>query len=114
VADYGPDDIAAAIRRLNRAGWSVGSTAFATEAGGLAWVVSGVNGENRVEGRGATAEEAWGPRRDADRDASISVLSGTKHPTVRRISGAQLNTTTMISRNTPGSETLIGKRMAAP
>jgi hypothetical protein len=64
ATDYGPDDIAEAIRRLNFAGWSVGSTAFATEAGGLAWVVSGTNGENRIEGRAMT-ERAWRSPLDA-------------------------------------------------
>jgi hypothetical protein len=51
--------IAEAVRRFHRSGWSVGDTEFAAEGGGLVWVVSGVNGENRVEGRGATASEAW-------------------------------------------------------
>ena len=43
MADQG-DDISDMIFRFHRAGWSVGSTAFATEAGGLTCVVSGTNG----------------------------------------------------------------------
>jgi hypothetical protein len=59
AADYEPDEITEAIGRLHRAGWSVGSTAFATEPGGLAWVVSGTNRENRIEGRDTTEAAAW-------------------------------------------------------
>jgi hypothetical protein len=33
---------------LHRSGWSIGSTAFATPATGLVWVVSGRNGENVI------------------------------------------------------------------
>jgi hypothetical protein len=44
--------------RLHRAGWSVGEVRIAT-ATGPAWLVSGSNGENRIDGRGATQSEAW-------------------------------------------------------
>ena len=53
------DSITTAICRLHRAGWSVGSTAFYVEGGGLAWLVSGVNGENVIHGRGPTEAAAW-------------------------------------------------------
>src|SRR6516162_7362300 len=39
--------------RLHRAGWSVGEVRIAT-ANGLAWLVSGSNGENRIDARGTT------------------------------------------------------------
>jgi hypothetical protein len=53
------DDIAEAFGRLHRAGWSIGSTAFATDAGGVVWVVSGVNGENAIRAEGPTEAAAW-------------------------------------------------------
>jgi hypothetical protein len=54
-----PQLIADALTRLRRAGWSVGDTAFHAEGDGLVWLVTGHNGENQIEGRGATAAEAW-------------------------------------------------------
>jgi hypothetical protein len=53
------DPVAEAIRRLNRAGWSVGDAAYQDGAGGRAWIVSGSNGENLIRAEGATAAEAW-------------------------------------------------------
>jgi hypothetical protein len=44
--------------RLHRAGWSVGEVRIATP-GGPAWLVTGTNGENVIEGRAATQTEAW-------------------------------------------------------
>jgi hypothetical protein len=44
--------------RLHRAGWSVGETAVGPEHA-LVWIISGTNGENRIEGRGRTQAEAW-------------------------------------------------------
>jgi hypothetical protein len=44
--------------RLHRAGWSVGEVRIAT-ATGPARLVSGSNGENRIDARGATQGEAW-------------------------------------------------------
>jgi hypothetical protein len=46
-----PDE---SLRRLHAAGWSVGETGTAS-----GWVVSGQNGENVIEARGATQSEAW-------------------------------------------------------
>jgi hypothetical protein len=44
--------------RLHRAGWSVGETAVGP-GHALVWVVSGTNGENRIEVRGGSQAEAW-------------------------------------------------------
>jgi len=44
--------------RLKRAGWSVGDVRIVTPTG-LAWLVTGANGENVIEARGATQAEAW-------------------------------------------------------
>jgi hypothetical protein len=46
------------IDGLRRSGWSIGHTAFAGPAG-LIWIVSGINGENRIVAEGATEVEAW-------------------------------------------------------
>jgi len=44
--------------RLQRAGWTVGDVAvYGPE--GIRWLVTGTNGENRIEARGASQEEAW-------------------------------------------------------
>ena len=48
----------AAFSRLHVAGWTVGDVAVHGESG-LVWIVSGSNGENRIEARGATQDEAW-------------------------------------------------------
>jgi hypothetical protein len=44
--------------RLHAAGWSVGDVAALTDTGQV-WIVSGTNGENRIEARGASQDEAW-------------------------------------------------------
>jgi hypothetical protein len=54
-----PDPIADALDRLHCAGWSVGDFAVHAADGSVEWVAGGYNGENRVEGRGPTAAEAW-------------------------------------------------------
>ena len=41
--------------RLQRAGWSVGEVRLADGT----WVVTGSNGENRVEGRARSQAEGW-------------------------------------------------------
>jgi hypothetical protein len=56
--DYDP--IADALRQLHRAGWSVGDVTAGDGAGGLLWIVCGVNGENLIRAAGPTAVEAWG------------------------------------------------------
>jgi hypothetical protein len=48
-----------ALARLHRAGWSIGDTAFHDGAGGIAWLVSGSNGENLIRAEGASRDEAW-------------------------------------------------------
>lgn len=46
------------FHRLHRAGWTVGDMAAHTDAGQV-WIVTGTNGENRIEARGTTQDEAW-------------------------------------------------------
>jgi hypothetical protein len=55
-----PDPILDAIRRLHRAGWSIGDVVFHDGAGGRTWIVSGSNGEDLIQAEGATRAEAWG------------------------------------------------------
>jgi uncharacterized protein YcfJ len=55
-----PEAMADALDQLRRAGRSIGSTAFASAAGGLVWVVSGHNGKNAIRAEGATGGGAWG------------------------------------------------------
>jgi hypothetical protein len=47
------------LKALRRAGWSLGDTAFRFPAGGLVWLVSGVNGKNRIRAEGSTCAAAW-------------------------------------------------------
>jgi hypothetical protein len=51
---HGHDDVDQALKLLHAAGWSVGDTAFVTEAGTLVWLVSGRNGENVIRAEGPT------------------------------------------------------------
>jgi hypothetical protein len=44
--------------RLHRAGWSVGDARTLT-AVGLAWLITGHNGENAIEARAPSQAEAW-------------------------------------------------------
>jgi hypothetical protein len=44
--------------RLHRAGWTIGDVAALTNTGQV-WIVTGTNGENQIEARGATQGEAW-------------------------------------------------------
>lgn len=48
----------AAYDRLRRSGWTIGDTAFARPPG-VAWCVSGQNGENLIRAEGRTRDEAW-------------------------------------------------------
>jgi hypothetical protein len=43
---------------LHAAAWTVGDVAVHGKSG-LVWLVTGANGENRIEARGATQDEAW-------------------------------------------------------
>jgi hypothetical protein len=52
-------EVAGTITALRRAGWSVGSTAFAGSAGERRWFVSGLNDENLIRAEGTTEAEAW-------------------------------------------------------
>ena len=51
-------DVDESFDRLHRAGWSLGEYALGPPHA-PAWCVEGQNGENRIEGRGATLAEAW-------------------------------------------------------
>jgi hypothetical protein len=44
--------------RLHRAGWSIGEAAIGPDHA-LVWVITGTNGENRIEARGRSQAEAW-------------------------------------------------------
>jgi hypothetical protein len=44
---------------LHRSGWSVGDVRILADNGRPAWLVTGTNGENRIEARGRTQTEAW-------------------------------------------------------
>jgi hypothetical protein len=46
------------FQRLQQAGWTVGDIAVHGESG-LVWIVSGFNGENLIEARGTSRDEAW-------------------------------------------------------
>jgi hypothetical protein len=58
--------------RLQRSGWSVGDVAVYT-AEGPRWLVTGTNGENHIEARGATQAEAW--RRACEQAAAVGMLA---------------------------------------
>lgn len=66
------DPIDEAIDQLHRAGWSIGDTAFTTDAEGVKWVVSGSNGENLIRAEGSTRSEAW--VRAAEQARSLGML----------------------------------------
>ena len=51
-------DVDESRSRLTRAGWSVADTAHG-RAGLVVWLVTGGNGENRVNASGTTQAEAW-------------------------------------------------------
>jgi hypothetical protein len=53
------DDVDQALKLLHAAGWSVGDTAFVTEAGALVWLVSGCNGENVIRAERLTQAATW-------------------------------------------------------
>ncbi len=46
--------------------------------GGLVWVVTGTNGENRIQAEGATCSEAW--RRALDQVEVVGMLPGWPRP----------------------------------
>ena len=57
-----------AVEQLHRAGWSIGSAAFTSGAGGgLTCLVSGSNGENLIHAEGATEAAAWAAALDQAR-----------------------------------------------
>jgi hypothetical protein len=64
-------EVAVILRRLNRAGWSIGDTAFDGPIGRL-WVVSGSNGENLIRAEAPTELEAW--RRAEEQAREVGML----------------------------------------
>jgi hypothetical protein len=60
-----------ALLRLRRAGWSIGDAAFAGPDG-IAWLVSGTNGENLIRAWGPTRDEAW--RESVGQAAAVGML----------------------------------------
>jgi hypothetical protein len=57
--DHRGESIDLIMDQLHAAGWSIGDTAFVTEAGALVWLVSGRNGENVIRAEGPTQAAAW-------------------------------------------------------
>ena len=69
------DELAEAINRLHRSGWSIGDAAFAGQ-GGMIWVVTGRNGENLLRAEGPTEVSAW--RRALDEARALGMLEGSR------------------------------------
>jgi len=68
-----PDAI---VRRLHRAGWSIGDVVVRDAEGRTGWLVSGHNGENAIRAEGPTQAEAW---RDAlDQARTLGMLGGPR------------------------------------
>ena len=68
------DDVDQALKLLDAAGWSVGDTAFVTEAGAQVWLVSDRNGENVIRAEGAAQAAAW--RAACDQARAVGMLPG--------------------------------------
>jgi hypothetical protein len=60
--------------RLQRAGWSVGEVRLADGQ----WVVTGSNGENRIEAQGAGQAEAW--HRACEQAEAVGMLAPAPLP----------------------------------
>jgi hypothetical protein len=58
--------------RLWLSGWSVGETALSSIYGAV-WLVTGSNGENRIETRGRSQAEVW--HRACEQAAAVGMLS---------------------------------------
>ena len=67
---YPPSD--ESFCRLHGSGWSIGETAVHGPAG-IVWIVSGTNGENVIEARGASQTEAWA--RAVEQARAVGMLS---------------------------------------
>jgi malonyl CoA-acyl carrier protein transacylase len=61
--------------RLKRAGWSVGEVRVLSLRGAY-WLVTGANGENMIEARGATQAEAW--HRACEQAEALGMLARRK------------------------------------
>ena len=68
------EQIGETLRELHRAGWSIGSTAFANLSGGVSWTVDGWNGKNIIRADGATEAAAW--RAAIDQARGLGMLCG--------------------------------------
>jgi hypothetical protein len=68
------NDVDQALSQFHASGWSVGDTAFVTEAGNLSWRVSGRNGENVIRAEGLTQAKAW--RTACDQARAVGMLAG--------------------------------------
>jgi hypothetical protein len=66
------------LDRLNRSGWCVGETGFHVPGVGLAWLVVGTNGENKIRAEGRTASEAW--HRALEQAAAVGMLADWPRP----------------------------------
>ena len=66
--------------RLKRSGWSAGDVQLLTAAGPV-WLVSGTNGENRINARGKTQAEAW--HRAVEQAAACGMLEDWPRPSSR-------------------------------
>jgi hypothetical protein len=72
------DAVDQALKLLLAADWSVGDTACVTEAGLLAWLVTGRNGENVIRAKGPTQAAAWLMACDQARE--VGMLPGWRIP----------------------------------
>ena len=61
------------LDRLRRAGWSVGEVGTAS-----GWLVTGSNGENRVQAHGRTQREAWW--RACEQGGAVGMLAPARGP----------------------------------
>jgi hypothetical protein len=68
------NDVDHCLEQLHASGWSVGDTAFVTEAGKLSWLVYGTNGENVVRAEGQIRADAW--RAAYDQARAVGMLAG--------------------------------------
>jgi len=79
-SDYASSDNSFAI--LHQSGWTIGDTAF-RDGSGVVWLVTGLNGENRIRAESATQDEAW--HRAVEQTAAVGMLCrgpGTKRPSL--------------------------------
>lgn len=61
TSSHDPLHISELFDRLKASGWSIGSTAHATDTRSLCWPVDGRNDENVIQADSATESTAWWP-----------------------------------------------------